>query len=246
VKRLAPFFKYFGSKLTSAVKYPEPAYSTIVEPFAGGAGYSLNYYDHDVVLYDVCERVVGIWDYLIRATTADIRGLPVLERGQSVDSLQQLSDPEKWLIGAWLNAGCFTAKTLCCWATDDPDQFWGESIRERIAQQVPLIEHWRVELCSYEKQPVRVATHFVDPPYRALVDNYRKTKGVVIDFPALGDWCQSLPGQVIVCEQEGATWLPFRYLGQARATRNNRKCCEVIWTNHPPKQPGLFDTKETP
>lgn len=34
---------YFGSKVSVAHKYPPPKHDIIIEPFAGGAGYSLCY-----------------------------------------------------------------------------------------------------------------------------------------------------------------------------------------------------------
>jgi len=33
-------FSYFGSKARIGNKYPKPIYDTIIEPFAGAAGYS--------------------------------------------------------------------------------------------------------------------------------------------------------------------------------------------------------------
>ena len=35
-----PLFKWFGSKWSASKHYPRPLYDTIVEPFAGGAGYA--------------------------------------------------------------------------------------------------------------------------------------------------------------------------------------------------------------
>ena len=36
---------YFGSKVSTAHKYPAPKHDLIIEPFAGGAGYSLCHWD---------------------------------------------------------------------------------------------------------------------------------------------------------------------------------------------------------
>jgi site-specific DNA-adenine methylase len=45
-----PLFKWFGSKWLSAKTLPIPICDTIIEPFAGGAGYSLRYFDKKVIL----------------------------------------------------------------------------------------------------------------------------------------------------------------------------------------------------
>ena len=53
-----------------------------------------------------------------------------------------------------------------------------------------------------------------------------------VDYAALGAWCRSLPGQVVVCESEGATWLPFRPHIAAKATPGRGRtgvCREVLW-----------------
>ena len=43
VTRLRPFFCYYGGKWRAAPKYPPPEHDTIVEPFAGAAGYATRY-----------------------------------------------------------------------------------------------------------------------------------------------------------------------------------------------------------
>jgi len=46
-------FSYYGSKSKLAQHYPTPKYDTIVEPFAGAAGYSLygDNWKKNVLLY---------------------------------------------------------------------------------------------------------------------------------------------------------------------------------------------------
>jgi site-specific DNA-adenine methylase len=252
VKRLAPFFKYFGSKNLSARKYPEPLHSTIVEPFSGGAGYSLNYWDRDVVLYDADQRVVDLWKYLIGASKDEILSIPLMEFGQKISSLD-VSDGARLLLSCWVNTSPFCTQ-MSGWGGKLSPRFWGEWARSLVANQVENIRHWRAICADYSTIIREGATWFIDPPYVSLQKHYQYSRKNPIDFDHLGTWCKSLPGQVIVCEKEGAEWLPFRYLGQASSVRNanaedgrnSRKCCEVIWTNQPPKQPGLFDTKETP
>jgi hypothetical protein len=52
------------------------------------------------------------------------------------------------------------------------------------------------------------ATWFVDPPYNNRAGSYYIENS--IDYVALGTWCHERRGQAIVCENEGADWLPFR------------------------------------
>ena len=51
-----------------------------------------------------------------------------------------------------------------------------------------------------------------------------------IDYPSLGNWCMERKGQVIVCEQEGADWLPFEVLRETTNSQD-KKYKEMIWTN---------------
>jgi hypothetical protein len=79
------------------------------------------------------------------------------------------------------------------------------------------------------------ATWFVDPPYEVAGRAYRFHD---IDYAHLGDWCRSRSGQVIVCENAGANWLPFRPFRTIKGLegrRGGKKSVEVIWTNeeHP-------------
>ncbi|MFL6862652.1 MAG: hypothetical protein ACJ8DZ_06610, partial [Allosphingosinicella sp.] len=63
-----------------AVKlYPAPRYNTIIEPFAGSAGYSLRYHERTVILYEIDPVVVAVWKYLIGVTPREILAIPDLE-----------------------------------------------------------------------------------------------------------------------------------------------------------------------
>src|SRR6478736_7033269 len=76
--KISPLFKWFGSKWQSAKRYPVPKHDIIVEPFAGGAGYSLNYCDRRVVLWEEDPNLVKLWKWLINsATDQDIMAIPI-------------------------------------------------------------------------------------------------------------------------------------------------------------------------
>jgi site-specific DNA-adenine methylase len=77
-KPLRPFFSYYGSKWSLGRHYPAPSHGTIVEPFAGSAGYALFHSDRRVLLVDSDPVVAGLWQYLIRASAAEIRSLPAV------------------------------------------------------------------------------------------------------------------------------------------------------------------------
>jgi site-specific DNA-adenine methylase len=66
---------YYGGKWRAALRYPIPR-STVVEPFAGAAGYSLRWaqqgFRFDVHLYDLDERVAALWRYLVDSASRGI------------------------------------------------------------------------------------------------------------------------------------------------------------------------------
>lgn len=233
--RLKPFFTYYGAKYRAATHYPTPDCDAIVEPFAGAAGYSVRHHERQVTLRDVDPVIVGTWRYLIGADPEDIYALPDVEPGQSVDDLEGLPVEARWLIGWWLNHGTSQpAKRPSSWMRQGKHttSFWGPAIRERLATQVGEIRHWTVERGTYETSPEVEATWFIDPPYQAAGRHYKfGAKG--IDYIDLADWCKARQGQVIVCEADGADWLPFRPFARIKATVGRQKASnysqEVIW-----------------
>ena len=109
--------------------------------------------------------------------------------------------------------------------------FWGSRVRETVASQVDAIRHWQVYQCSYEDSPVYgEATWFIDPPYQKAGAHY-KYGSDGLDYDALATWCRSRQGQVIVCENDGADWLPFQELASTKTTRAGRRSMEVVWKN---------------
>lgn len=229
---LTPFFKYYGGKWRDAVKnYPPPDYTTIVEPFSGAAGYSMRYPGNRVILCDLDPIIIGVWKYLQRVKPDEVLNLPDVPEGGTVDDLK-VSQEAKWLIGFWLNAGVASpCKRPSKWMVSQvrPGSYWGTRARNAIASQVEYIRHWKVYQCSYLDCPFNgKATWFVDPPYQAAGRHY-KFGASNIDYEHLGSWCRSRPGQVIVCENEGATWLPFKHLATVKTTRRTSKSKEAIW-----------------
>jgi len=225
-----PFFSFYGGKWRDAPKYPKPLYTRIFEPFAGSAGYSVRNYQHDVVLIDKDPDVCAVWRYLISVDPARILALPDISEG-SVDDLD-ISSSERKLIGFWLNRGCATPrKSPSKWMRDGirPGSFWGQRVRETIAQQVVRIKHWTVIEGDYTECSDDGATWFVDPPYQLAGKHYRHGSSD-IDYDHLARWCLDRPGQIIVCESQDARWLPFRALHSAKRTKPGGRSLEAVWT----------------
>ena len=203
----------------------------IIEPFAGSAGYSLCHPHKQVKLYDIDPVICGVWDYLIHISPEEIRSLPLVF--DHVDELQ-ICPEARSLIGFWLNKACVQpAKSASKWMRDyqskQPGTYWGERIRERIASQVGSIRHWTITEGSYLDIPNQCASWFVDPPYQTAGRAYRFHD---LDYPALAEWCKSRTGQVIVCENAGAAWLPFepfRTIKGLEGKRGGKQSVEVIW-----------------
>lgn len=230
---MKPLFPFYGSKWRDARRYPSPHNGTVIEPFAGSAGYSTYWAPERVVLYDRDPIIVGVWDYLINATAAEIRSLPDLEVGESVDGLTQLPQEARWLIGFWLNRGSASpkkTKTAFSARVERQQLVWSERARVRIASDVEKVRHWQVCYGSYESCPRLDATWFVDPPYVVKGRYYRVHD---IDYERLAAWCRRLPGSVIVCEQAGASWLPFRQMATIKSTKGTSD--EVVWTSNATK-----------
>ncbi len=216
---LKQFFSYFGSKVSLSRHYPAPEYGTIIEPFAGSAGYACRFPQLEVRLFDLDPVVVGVWAYLIRATRQDVLSLPIDPSDASA-----LSKAERDFIGFWWRrGGAEPCAKPVPWMLSGkyPYSFWSELTRERIANQVEKINHWTCGLLSWEKIPVAAATWFIDPPYQLQGKRYKHgSKG--IQYLDLGAWAKSLPGQIIVCEAAGADWLPFRPLYSTRTVKYHK------------------------
>lgn len=232
-KPLRPFFSYYGGKWRDAVKlYPAPTHERIIEPFAGSAGYSLRNYDRTVVLYEIDPVVVAVWKYLIAVKSTEILAIPDLGKDENCDDLKVCQEA-RWLVGFWLNRAVSSPrKSPSAWmrAGIRPGSFWGERVRNTIASQVDSIRHWEVHNSGYIECPDDIeASWFIDPPYQVAGRHYR-FGSEIIDYQALGEWCQTRKGQVIVCENEGADWLPFRPLASTKTTRTVRSA-EVYWLN---------------
>lgn len=228
---LAPFFRYYGGKNRAARLYPTPEHDVIIEPFAGAAGYACRYPDRRVILVDKSPIIAGIWRYLIATPAAEILALPDIPDGGTVDDLPVCQEA-RWIAGFWCNTGTVAPrKAPSQWAMrrDDAHNWtgWGRRARQRIAAQVERIRHWQVIEGDYWDAPDIAATWYVDPPYNNKAGSYYPHQPD--DFDKLGSWCRARRGLVVVCENVGATWLPFWPLADIKARRG--KSAEAVWIN---------------
>lgn len=235
MKPLRPFWRYYGGKWRAAPRYPAPRFGTIVEPFAGAAGYSLRYPDRNVVLVDCYPVICEIWRWLIGSSPADVRAVPCVEH---VDDLPAcVPEGARYLVGFSLNAAAaaprkaLSAGRRRMAAAGRHFEGWCEAQRERVASQVEAIKHWRVIEGEWHEAPDIEATWYVDPPYTSPAGRHYVHNASGIDFALLGDCCRIYYGQVIVCENEGADWLPFRPFARFPRSVNGSGSREVIWTN---------------
>jgi site-specific DNA-adenine methylase len=244
-----PLFKWFGSKWQAAPRYPKPLHKEIVEPFAGGAGYSLRYPEHDVIICDNNPNLKILWPWLIDvATESMIREIPInVPEGTDIRTLG-LSDGQAYLLKTWQR----TNTTGDCWTISPwgnlPGQ-WTANTRARVAEEVFAVKHWTflddglrlmqyASTLFYNETDDVACTWFVDPMYQY---NYQYNTKDKHDYNALGALCQNLSGQVIVCEAvcpktgKIPDWLPFRHFGESVTSRRkkeqNHHSKELVWTN---------------
>lgn len=222
-----PLFKWFGSKWLAAPHYPEPECGTIVEPFAGGAGYSLRYSHKQVHIAEVNPHIFMLWKWLIEEATPDlILSIPLdVPIGTDIRSLG-MSLGQSLLLKSWQrtnNVGnCWT---ISAWGSK-PGQ-WTANTRARVAYEHAAIRHWRIHKCgiSLMRSHPFESTWFVDPPY---LYNYQYKAALPCSYDDLGTLVAGLPGQVIACEavctktQSAPSYLPFREFRKCVTSRRKQ------------------------
>lgn len=231
-------FYYYGAKHRLAVKYPAPIYRHIIEPFAGAAGYSCYWAERDpdlhFTLIEKDGRVAELWQRLLHDNTP-LPAVPAV--GEYTTDFLVMTTAASNAMGK--------AKRLK--VTPRVVTEYERMIR-RIERVRPLMKgRTTVIVGDYRLADAatwghsRPSTWFIDPPYQPPVEpvstSSPRGKGYAagcdnraIDYKDLALWAQARQGQVIVCEQEGATWLPFVRLAEHQ-NGSGRKAMEMIWTN---------------
>jgi hypothetical protein len=240
-----PLIPYYGAKWRSSHWYPAPQSRRIVEPFAGAAGYALRFCSSATVveLSDASRHISAAWNLLLSARYRPeiIRQLPA-----AVESVDDVPEYARALIGFWLNPGSATPKRTPSKRGREGDgiyfagSVWSAKTRDRIASDMASLpgewwftqRDWRETLDALMLSTA--STVFVDPPYQGTVGRYYPGKWTTNDYEQLGDACLRLAErhQVIVCERQGATWLPFQPLHVYHGSYRNGM--EVIWAANMP------------
>lgn len=235
--KIGPLFKWFGSKWSGAKHYPAPLYDTIVEPYAGSAGYSLNYCDKNVILYDANKNVWALWEWLINYASYNpcaIKEIPIDIPAFTDIRTLGLSTGQELLLKHWQR----TNNVGNCWTTspwgNKPGQ-WTANTRARVTEQVTAIKHWK--LLNNEVEFESNHTYFIDPPYQF---NYQYGMHG-FNWHNLGKQILNAPpfSQYIVCEArcpktgKAPTWLPFsdghRQVTSRRKAENSHHSKELIY-----------------
>lgn len=213
-------FYYYGRKAALAGRYPDPAFDTIIEPFAGSAAYSLHgrRWEREVILVERDPQIADLWRWLIEeARPADVLAIPEVHVGESVTHPLVLlhASSKRWFTYRRYKATRILADN------------WNRN-RRRIAQDLHKVKHWRVRCGDYEEAPVLMATWFIDPPYSSEAGTGYRYGSERIDYERLAVWCKGRPGHVLVCEGQGASWLPFSSLCSFSGVAG-KKHQEMLW-----------------
>lgn len=232
-KITGPLFKWFGSKWSAARLYPASTHSSIYEPYAGSAGYSLRHSDHNITLWDSNPRLQELWSWLIySATENDVRSIPLdITEGTDIRQLG-LSWGQQLLLKHWQRTNNYgECWTISPWG-NKPGQ-WTANTRARVAEEISAIKHWQFGPIDWNA----IGTYFIDPPYQ-----YNYTYGVKnFDYTELVQKCKDLPitSEIIACEavcsKTGAvpSYLPFSFFANRvtsrRKVENNHHSKELLW-----------------
>lgn len=216
-------FEYFGAKKRLAHTYQPPFYPHVIEPFAGAAHYTIRWKPPQSTIFDIDPEVVAFWRWLQTTPYNKIASLPPCEGNQL------------WPI-ATDHPAIFFYRNLAGSQgnTNTAGQFQSNNFVPALRYLLANLDYIRtinVIHDDYRNAHNVEATWFVDPPYQHQGTRY--TYGATgIEYSHLGEWCQNLRGQVIVCEQEPANWLPFT---PHRTNQNqaNIHVVELVWYNQP-------------
>lgn len=176
---------------------------------------------------DKFEIVYRIWKWLQQCSPQDILKLPEPQPGESIRREDFDCIEAAWLMGYMIQGGVnYPGLTV------SPTGNFGKAVhrdKKRIANSLWKIKHWNIIHGSYLDLPNIEATWFIDPPYQYGGEYYRESnKGW--NYEELAEWCKSRQGQVIVCENTKADWLPFIPMKEMRGS--NSITTEAIWTNY--------------
>lgn len=225
-------FYYYGAKNLLSRYYPEPRYDIIVEPFAGSAAYSCYHlYKNDRLSSVICDKdddVAQAWDFLLKCSERDILNFPTPKIGDyAYDFLIKTC--------AVSNASSKCNKMKY---TERMDRVF-QIQKRRIIKFLPIRDRIKFIHGNFQSLENTEATWFIDSPYQIVNkngsifqngDGYSKNCSFSsLNFNELSNFCLERKGQLIVCEKEGADWLPFVRFRKNK-TSLNKNYNEVVYT----------------
>jgi hypothetical protein len=225
-------FSYYGSKSKVVHKYPQPIYDKIFEPFAGSARYSLKYFQRDITICDIDPFLIMVWHWLQKCSPKDIIGLPNFKEGDSIDDYE-LSTEERIFCGFLVAKGVSRPQKMASKWTTTLQPTWIPYQKKKIASNLYKIKHWNILNAHYTICEDVEATWFIDPPYQFGGEHYRYSNSK-INYEDLSEWSENRKGQVIVCENTKANWMPFEPLIKLQGVKY--RTTEAMWTNIPNQQ----------
>ena len=228
-------FYYYGAKHRLSRYYPEPRHRTIVEPFAGAAGYAMYWLEKRpelrAALVEKDPRVAATWRRILDAKVSELEALRPPNVGDFTTDFLAMTAAASNATGT-LKRMRFTPR-----AAKEFERMVRRVVRVKkaIDGRVTVIEG------DYATAPDMRATWFVDPPYQPTRSAGKTPRGggmgyaracnsKTIDYAALAKFCKSRRGQVIACEYLTADWLEFQPLRQNQDA-HGRKYTEGVWTN---------------
>jgi hypothetical protein len=237
-------YSYYGGKSRIAHLYPEPIHDEIIEPFCGAASYSALHFWKRVTLYDADPVTASIWRFLLSpdALTLCRELIPrEVETGQKVSDILPLYAPEGLLrlLQAEANAGTQGARGVHNQITKFGSRGW-HRILPKMEYWLPRIKHWRFFEGDYRSIPNLESTWFIDPPYNNPAGQRYRTQ--ISNYSDLANWCRSRLGQVIVCENDNAEWLPFEPLVERRGVHSSyqkSRAMEAIYVQEAQDKTGV-------
>lgn len=224
-------FYYYGAKNLLAKHYPIPKYNLIIEPFAGSAAYTCFHLyrnkDLKAILCDKDDSVAATWDFLLKCSENDILNFPTPKIGEyAFDFLIKTCTVS--------NASSKCKKMKYTERLNKVFQIQ----KKRLIKLLPIRDRIQFIHGDYQDLKNDHGTWFIDPPYQILKingsvfqngDGYSKNCGESsINFKDLKNYCLNRNGQIIVCEKEGANWLPFQPF-KSNKTSLNKIYNEVIF-----------------
>lgn len=240
--RIKAPLSYYGGKSKIAHLYPAPEYDHVVEPFAGSAAYSWLHRRRpdgtrrEVWLNDLDPKTFSMWKFL---TSPDAYAIVEDLVPNHVEPGQKVSDfiPARYpglveLCRAEANQGTQGARGVHDQITSMGAKCW--KVKRKLLEVIPEVSSWKITNVDYAELANIPATWFVDPPYSNAAGRRYRTASV--DYEHLGWWCLNRKGQVIVCENEGASWMDFQTLEHPRISIRSRyqkaNAQEVLWMNN--------------